>query len=152
MKKNISKREKEKQELSVIMTCLVVICGSCVLVTLLRALHLCLQEENVSRLQRWPDWVTLGVMTVCCVIIYRMLANVRRKQVFTRQNAHLVIVVGALVELNGIIQQVSYLFVPGDSNLYPTYLIYILLGVFFLFIGCLFKLAVNLKEEQDLTI
>ncbi|MBO5810467.1 MAG: DUF2975 domain-containing protein, partial [Bacteroidales bacterium] len=30
--------------------------------------------------------------------------------------------------------------------------IYILIGLFFLFIGCVFKFGVKMKEEQDLTI
>lgn len=31
-------------------------------------------------------------------------------------------------------------------------MIYLLLGVFILFIGCLFKIGIRMKEEQDLTI
>lgn len=33
-----------------------------------------------------------------------------------------------------------------------TCLIYILLGVFILFIGCVFKIGIRLKEEQKLAI
>ena len=100
MNTTISKREKEKQELSFIMTCLAVICASCVFIALIRSLSI--GEESVSWLQRLPDLFTLGIMAVCCVIIFRMLSCVRHKQVFTRQNAHGIIAVGTLVEINGI--------------------------------------------------
>ena len=152
MRKNTSNREKEKQELDFIMTCLFVICGSCVFIALLRALLLGMGDTSALWPRRLPDLVTLGIMAACCVVIYKMLVHVRRGEVFSRRNSSLVIGVGMLVEVNGIFQLVFQFFVPGDGAVYPSYMIYILLGVFFLFIGCLFRLAVYIKEEQELTI
>lgn len=152
MEKKINNREKEKQELSVIMMCLMVICGACVFIALLRALLFSMGEEALPWPQPLPDLVTLGIMAACCVLIYRMLHHVRHGQVFVRRNAHLIIWVGVLVEVNGILQQVCHYFIPTEGVDSQVYMIYILLGVFFLFIGCLFKLAVYIKEEQELTI
>lgn len=152
MEKKISNREKEKQELSFIMMCLVVICGACVFIALLRALLFSMNEEALPWAERLPDLVTLGIMVVCCVFIYRMLHHVRHGQVFVRQNAHLIMWVGVLVEMNGILQQVCHYLLPIEGTDSQVYMIYILLGVFFLFIGCLFKLGVHMKEEQELTI
>ena len=47
---------------------------------------------------------------------------------------------------------VNYLFADEGRLVDSVYLIYILLGVFFLFVGCLFKMGVHIREEQELTI
>lgn len=149
---------KEKKELHVVMYCLAVICVCCLAIVVIRNLSFAYRmgvddaNELSPFLNVLPDFVTLGIMAGCCMITFLMLFNVRRGDVFTRQNANLVIVIGTLIEFNGLFQQVySWSFpVAGADN--SVYMIYILLGVFFLFIGCLFKLGVHMKEEQDLTV
>lgn len=151
-------RKKEKKELEFIMTCLAVICGCCLLVTLLRAGLMAYRvgtEASGDLSPVWkalPDMVTLAVMSACSLIICLILFYVRRGEVFTRLNANLLIVIGELVEANGLFQMVYYMLGPGGGIQNSVYLIYILLGVSFLFIGCLFKMGVHMREEQELTV
>ena len=98
-----------------------------------------------------PQSVTLLAMAVCSILIFCLLRNVKRKEVFTKENSTLIVAIGGIVELNGLLQGFFGTFV-SVSNLRQTYLIYILLGVFILFIGCVFKIGVRMKEEQELTI
>lgn len=91
------------------------------------------------------QWLYVGILIFC------LLRNVKRKEVFTKENSTLIVAIGGIVELNGLLQGFFGTFV-SVSNLRQTYLIYILLGVFILFIGCVFKIGVRMKEEQELTI
>ena len=154
----LEKKQKEKRELEFIMFCLAIICGCCLLITMLRTSLYCwrMGAEGESTLSPFtevlPYFVTLAVMSVCSLIIFLMLYRVHKGQVFTMQNANLVILIGMLVEVNGVFQQIYYLFADEDRLVDSVYLIYILLGVFFLFVGCLFKMGVHIREEQELTI
>ena len=144
-----------KQELEVVMTCLMFICFCCLLISFIQNAMLCfdLGKDDTDDFL-WimlPQSVTLLAMAVCSILIFRLLRNVKRKEVFTKENSTLIVAIGGIVELNGLLQGFFGTFV-SVSNLRQTYLIYILLGVFILFIGCVFKIGVRMKEEQELTI
>lgn len=144
-----------KQELEVVMTCLMFICFCCLLISFIQNAMLCfdLGKDDTDDFL-WimlPQSVTLLAMTVCSILIFCLLRNVKRKEVFTKENSTLIVAIGGIVELNGLLQGFFGTFV-SVSNLRQTYLIYILLGVFILFIGCVFKIGVRMKEEQELTI
>ena len=144
-----------KQELEVVMTCLMFICFCCLLISFIQNAMLCfdLGKDDTDDFL-WimlPQSVTLLAMAVCSILIFCLLRNVKRKEVFTKENSTLIVAIGGIVELNGLLQGFFGTFV-SVSNLRQTYLIYILLGVFILFIGCVFKIGVRMKEEQELTI
>ncbi|MBD9109972.1 DUF2975 domain-containing protein [Bacteroides nordii] len=144
-----------KQELEVVMTCLMFICFCCLLISFIQNAMLCfdLGKDNTDDFL-WimlPQSVTLLAMAVCSILIFCLLRNVKRKEVFTKENSTLIVAIGGIVELNGLLQGFFGTLV-SVSNLRQTYLIYILLGVFILFIGCVFKVGVCMKEEQELTI
>lgn len=144
-----------KQELEVVMTCLMFICFCCLLISFIQNAMLCfdLGKDDTDDFL-WimlPQSVTLLAMAVCSILIFYLLRNVKRKEVFTKENSTLIVAIGGIVELNGLLQGFFGTFV-SVSNLRQTYLIYILLGVFILFIGCVFKIGVRMKEEQELTI
>ena len=144
-----------KQELEVVMTCLMFICFCCLLISFIKNAMLCfdLGKDDTDDFL-WimlPQSVTLLAMAVCSILIFCLLRNVKRKEVFTKENSTLIVAIGGIVELNGLLQGFFGTFV-SVSNLRQTYLIYILLGVFILFIGCVFKIGVRMKEEQELTI
>ena len=144
-----------KQELEVVMTCLMFICFCCLLISFIQNAMLCfdLGKDDTDDFL-WimlPQSVTLLAMAVCSILIFCLLRNVKRKEVFTKENSTLIVAIGGIVELNGLLQGFFGTFV-SVSNPRQTYLIYILLGVFILFIGCVFKIGVRMKEEQELTI
>ena len=144
-----------KQELEVVMTCLMFICFCCLLISFIQnaMLFFDLGKDDTDYFL-WimlPQSVTLLAMAVCSILIFCLLRNVKRKEVFTKENSTLIVAIGGIVELNGLLQGFFGTFV-SVSNLRQTYLIYILLGVFILFIGCVFKIGVRMKEEQELTI
>lgn len=60
--------------------------------------------------------------------------------------------IGVVLECNGILQMIFNAFLSDTQAGNTIPMIYLLLGVFFLFIACLFKVGIRMKEEQDLTI
>ena len=122
-----------KQELEVVMTCLMFICFCCLLISFIQNAMLCfdLGKDDTDDFL-WimlPQSVTLLAMAVCSILIFCLLRNVKRKEVFTKENSTLIVAIGGIVELNGLLQGFFGTFV-SVSNLRQTYLIYILLGVF----------------------
>lgn len=144
-----------KQELETVMWCLMAICMSCLVVWFIHTLRLCygLGKDDTDGFiwQVLSRSVTLIAMAVSSVFIWIMLSNVRKNQVFTPQNADLIVATGVTVEMAGILQFVLGHFTSEGVDR-GGFLIYILLGVFIVFIGCLFKIGIRMKEEQDLTI
>ena len=137
------------------MSCLVVICASCLMIWLTQTMQLCyeLGKDDTDDFiwQVLSRSITLVAMAVCSIFIWIMLSNVKRNEVFTKRNANLIVFIGVTVEITGLLQYILGIFtLEGISR--ESFMIYLLLGVFILFIGCLFKIGIRMKEEQDLTI
>ena len=148
-------KKNRKQELETVMSCLVVICASCLMIWLTRTMQLCyeLGKDDTDDFiwQVLSRSITLVAMAVCSIFIWIMLSNVKRNEVFTKRNANLIVFIGVTVEITGLLQYILGIFtLEGISR--ESFMIYLLLGVFILFIGCLFKIGIRMKEEQDLTI
>ncbi|CDB10073.1 uncharacterized protein BN744_01395 [Bacteroides sp. CAG:633] len=154
--KNIFGKKNSKEELEFVMYCLMIMCVSSLLFVFFRNLDLCydLGKDNTDNLivKLLPENVTLLAMVVCSVLIYLMLRNVQKGLVFTKLNSDLIMTIGVVLECNGILQMAFNAFLSDsmDGNTIP--MVYLLLGVFFLFIACLFKIGIRMQEEQDLTI
>ncbi|WP_233560539.1 MULTISPECIES: DUF2975 domain-containing protein [Bacteroides] len=154
MMKSLFKKNR-KQELETVMSCLLVICASCLMIWLTQTMQLCyeLGKDDTDDFiwQVLSRSITLVAMAVCSIFIWIMLSNVKRNEVFTKRNANLIVFIGVTVEMAGLLQYILGIFtLEGISR--ESFMIYLLLGVFILFIGCLFKIGIRMKEEQDLTI
>ncbi|RHL03578.1 DUF2975 domain-containing protein [Bacteroides sp. AF39-11AC] len=148
-------KKNRKQELETVMSCLLVICASCLMIWLTQTMQLCyeLGKDDTDDFiwQVLSRSITLVAMAVCSIFIWIMLSNVKRNEVFTKRNANLIVFIGVTVEMAGLLQYILGIFtLEGISR--ESFMIYLLLGVFILFIGCLFKIGIRMKEEQDLTI
>ncbi|MDO4164315.1 MAG: DUF2975 domain-containing protein [Bacteroides sp.] len=155
MKLNIRKSKGPKIELTSVMSCLSTLCAVCVLIVFTRNLTLCYQlgkDDTDDFIWRMiSESITLLAMAVCSVLIYVMLRNVKAGRVFTMFNANLILGIGFIIVCNGFIQGLLQTCIPELGN-GMAYIIYLLLGVFFLLISCLFKVGIRMQEEQDLTI
>ena len=147
MGKNISRIKKNQQELKVILVCLTIICVCCLIMFLTNGITMIYEnkEEALGFHEIIATIATLCSMAICSALMFPILKNAQHEKVFVKSNATLIEVIGVILEINGIIQS---LFAYDHG----THLIYFLLGVFFLFIACVFKLGIQMKEEQDLTI
>ena len=136
-------KKNRKQELETVMSCLVVICASCLMIWLTQTMQLCyeLGKDDTDDFiwQVLSRSITLVAMAVCSIFIWIMLSNVKRNEVFTKRNANLIVFIGVTVEITGLLQYILGIFtLEGISR--ESFMIYLLLGVFILFIGCLFKI------------
>lgn len=156
MKGKFEIKKSSKDELEFLMYCLIIMCVSCLLFVFFRNLNLCydLGKDDTDNLivKLLPENVTLLAMAVCSVLIYLMLRNVKKGQVFTKRNSDLIMSIGLTLECNSILQMTFNPFLSDTKAGNTIPMIYLLLGVFFLFIACLFKIGIRMKEEQDLTI
>ena len=150
MKGKFGIKKGSKEELEFVMYCLIIMCVSCLLFVFFRNLDLCydLGKDDIDGLiaKLLPENVTLLAMAIC------MLRNVQKGLVFTKQNSDLIMTIGVVLECNGILQMIFNAFLSDTQAGNTIPMIYLLLGVFFLFIACLFKVGIRMKEEQDLTI
>ena len=89
-------------------------------------------------------------MLVCCIFIGIIVFNVSRKRIFDRRNSICIYGVGAAIIIGHILQ----IQLMGDAPIADTDVLvyYSLLGIFIIFFGGLFDIAVKMKNEQDLTI
>lgn len=97
-----------------------------------------------------PQCVNTLTLLICCIFIAVILFNVSRKRIFDRRNSICIYGVGATV-IFGTILRIRLMgdapMPDSDATIY-----YSLLGIFIIFFGRLFDIAVNIKKEQDLTI
>ena len=143
-------------ETTFVMYCLGIIAGCGIFTAIIGNLTLCyrLGKDDTPDFiwQILPENVTLLSLLICGILMFLMIRNVRRKQVFTLQNANLIAGIGFSLEVNGLVLMILHYLSPASSDGSQQYLIFMLIGVFFLFINCLFKLGIQMQEEQDLTV
>ena len=147
METNISKIKKNQHELKVILVCLPIICVCCLFMFVINGISMIYENEEGSLTlhEIIATIATLCSMAICSMLIFPILNNTRHGKVFIKANATLIGAIGAILEVNGFIQSIF-------AYNHGTHLIYFLIGVFFLFIACVFRLGIQMKEEQDLTI
>ena len=144
---NISKIKKNQHELKVILVCLPIICVCCLFMFVINGISMIYENEegSLTLYEIIATIATLCSMAICSMLIFPILNNTRHGKVFIKANATLIGAIGAILEVNGFIQSIF-------AYNHGTHLIYFLIGVFFLFIACVFRLGIQMKEEQDLTI
>lgn len=156
MKINWIEKKYSAEETTFIMYCLGIIAGCGILISLFRNLTLCMElgkDDTADYI--WKillENITLLSMIICSVLVCLMIGQVRKKQVFTLFNANVIQAMGLVLEANGIAQYFLRDRMPGADADSQIYMIFMLMGVFFSFISCLFKLGIQMQEEQDLTV
>ena len=158
------KEPKEpKRRIALIMNVLFYFCGLCIGGGIVRNLTLCyeLGKDDTANFI-WhilPESVTMLVMTICGLCIFLILRNVKKEEVFVYQNSSLIQTIGVLIALNGLFQVTLSWFTPEGVPTDTSYRIFVLLGVFIIFMGYLFKMGVRMSysdvpiwEKYTLTI
>lgn len=147
-------KKDEKQELEFVMMCLATVCGCGVLVEVLR-LVMAVMDYTAGTADGWTlviRAINLTVSAVCGALVFVILREVKRKQVFTRKNARLVSYIGSAAVFGGIAQNIVMNIVYKDSTAQSGDMTYLILGLFILFVSCLFNIGIRMREEQDLTV
>ena len=110
-----------------------------------------------SMMESLPGWRYV-VLTVCglalavvsCVMIWKLMRNVRRHEIFTRTNVSLIKNVGDMVQLYGLLLMLlgrEY----GGSRIFMCTVI-VLAGTFIQFVSYLVDAGITMREDQELTI
>lgn len=144
----------EKRELEFVMMCLAIVCGCGVLTEMLRTI-LSVVDWMEGTMDAWmlvTRGVNLAVALVCGVTVIVIMQEVKRRRVFTHKNANLVTVIGCVAVFGGIAQNVINNLVYENITKAYSDIMFMIIGVFILFIACLFKIGIRMKEEQDLTV
>ena len=155
MKFKLYDKNINKQELSFIMTCLQITCGCCLVIGFLGNINLYYElGKDATENYMWkklPECITLLIMALCSIFVMLIARNVILNEVFTHNNAVFIMGIGTAILMNGFILGLLPTFTPVE-RIGQGYMIYILIGALFLFIACVFKLGIKMKEEQELTI
>lgn len=97
-----------------------------------------------------PQCADTLTLLVCCIFICIIVFKVSRKRIFDRRNSICIYGVGAAVIFGHILQmQLTGDAPTADSD---AFVYYSLMGIFIIFFGRLFDIAVKIKNDQDLTI
>ena len=98
-----------------------------------------------------PQCINILTLLTCGIFIAVILYNVSKRRVFDNRNSFCIYGVGATIIISTLLQSelwASTQMIP-NGNVMMYYLIF---GIFIVFFGKLFDIAVKLKNEQDLTI
>ncbi|MEE1089438.1 MAG: DUF2975 domain-containing protein [Bacteroidaceae bacterium] len=90
-------------------------------------------------------------MAICAVFIVIILFNVNRNRVFDHTNVKMIYGVGVTLIISTMLQNEiwdSTLMVPNSTLTSYFYLF----GMFFIFLGKLFEIAIKIKKENDMTV
>ena len=98
-----------------------------------------------------PQCINILTLLACGIFIAVILYNVSKRRVFDNRNSFCIYGVGATIIISTLLQSELWASTPmiPNGNVMMYYLIF---GIFIIFFGKLFDIAVKLKNEQDLTI
>ena len=107
-------------------------------------------SADIPLSQYLPQFADTLTLLICCIFIGIIVFNVSRKRIFDRRNSICIYGVGAAI----IVGHILPIQLMGDAPTADTDVLvyYSLLGIFIIFFGRLFDIAVKMKNEQDLTI
>lgn len=98
-----------------------------------------------------PQCINILTLFACGIFIAVILYNVSKHRVFDIKNSFCIYGVGATIISSTLLQSELWAITPmipnGNVEMY-----YMIFGIFIIFFGKLFDIAVKLKNEQDLTI
>ena len=98
-----------------------------------------------------PQCINILTLLACGIFIAVILYNVSKRRVFDNRNSFCIYGVGATIIISTLLQSELWASTPmiPNGNVMMYYMIF---GIFIIFFGKLFDIAVKLKNEQDLTI
>ena len=98
-----------------------------------------------------PQCINILTLLTCGIFIAVILYNVSKRRVFDNRNSFCIYGVGATIIISTLLQSELWASTPmiPNGNVMMYYMIF---GIFIIFFGKLFDIAVKLKNEQDLTI
>jgi hypothetical protein len=98
-----------------------------------------------------PQCINILTLLVCGIFIAVILYNVSKRKVFDSRNSFCIYGVGATIIISTLLQSELWTTTPMIPN-DTVMMYYMIFGIFIVFFGNLFDIAVKLKKEQDLTI
>lgn len=98
-----------------------------------------------------PQCINILTLLVCGIFIAIILYNVSKRRVFDSRNSFCIYGVGATIIISTLLQSELWEATPMIPN-DTVMMYYMIFGIFIVFFGNLFDIAVKLKKEQDLTI
>ena len=98
-----------------------------------------------------PQCINILTLLVCGIFIAVILYNVSKRRVFDSRNSFCIYGVGATIIISTLLQSELWATTPMIPN-DTVMMYYMIFGIFIVFFGKLFDIAVKLKNEQDLTI
>ena len=98
-----------------------------------------------------PQCINILTLLVCGIFIAIILYNVSKRRVFDSRNSFCIYGVGATIIISTLLQSELWATTPMIPN-DTVMMYYMIFGIFIVFFGNLFDIAVKLKKEQDLTI
>ena len=98
-----------------------------------------------------PQCINILTLLACGIFIAVILYNVSKRRVFDNRNSFCIYGVGATIIISTLLQIELWATTPmiPNDNVEMYYMIF---GIFIIFFGKLFDIAVKLKNEQDFTI
>ena len=149
------KREEEKTQIPKIGLMWLVVCVSLFIAvgdTIDISGRIILHNQGGSSLaELLPELLGVLTIAICTVFIAIILFNVRRNRIFDQTNARMVYGVGATLIISAVTQVEvwdSTVMVPNST----VSIYFSLLGMFIIFLGKLFEIAVKIKKENDMTV
>lgn len=108
-------------------------------------------SKGLSIQKYLPQCADMLTIILCCVFIAVIIYNVSKGRVFDNRNTFCISSVGFVVLINSLLQ--THEILGTNVNLdFRHQMPYMLFGMFILFFGQLFGIAVKMKKEQELTI
>jgi hypothetical protein len=98
-----------------------------------------------------PQCINILTLLACGIFIAVILYNVSNHRVFDNKNSFCIYGVGATIISSTLLQSELWAITPMIPNR-NVEMYYMIFGIFIIFFGKLFDIAVKLKNEQDLTI
>ena len=98
-----------------------------------------------------PQCINILTLLVCGIFIAVILYNVSKRKVFDSRNSFCIYGVGATIIISTLLQSELWEATPMIPN-NTVMMYYMIFGIFIVFFGNLFDIAVKLKKEQNLTI
>ena len=98
-----------------------------------------------------PQCMNILTLLACGIFIAIIFYNVSKRRVFDNRNSFCIYGVGATIIVSTLLQSELWATTPMIPN-DTVMMYYMIFGIFIVFFGKLFDIAVKLKNEQDLTI
>lgn len=108
-------------------------------------------SKGLSIQKYLPQCADMLTIILCCVFIAIIIYNVSKSRVFDNRNTFCISSVGFVVLINSVLQTHEILGTSVNLD-FRHQMPYMLFGMFILFFGQLFGIAVKMKKEQELTI